>query len=76
MKVGDLVYIHDSFGPLPKDLFGVITRIKYNTDPKYPPVEVELLTFKEKEKICSWYQPKHLMVLEEAYDAIPAGGQS
>ena len=66
MKVGDLVYIHDSFGPLPKDLFAIIRRIKHNTDQRYPPVEVELWTFKEKEKICSWYEPKHLMVLEDA----------
>ena len=69
MKVGDLVYIHDSFGPLPKDLFGIIMRIKRNTDPKYPPVELAIWTFKEKEKICSWYEPKHLMVLEEGYAA-------
>lgn len=66
MKVGDLVYIRDSFGPLPKDLFGVITRIKHRTDPKYPPVGIELRTFKEKEKLCSWYEPHHLLLLEEA----------
>jgi len=68
MKVGDLVYIHDSFGPLPKDLFGIIRRIKLNTDWRYPPVEFELLTFKEKEKICSWYQYNHLTLIEESYD--------
>lgn len=68
MKVGDLVYIHDSFGPLPKDLFGIVTRIKFETGPKYPPVNVELWTFKEKEKLCSWYEPKHLMMVEESYD--------
>ena len=66
MKRGDLVYIHDSFGPLPKDLFGIITRIKLETDPKYPPVNIELWVFKEKEKICSWYEPHHLLLLEEA----------
>jgi hypothetical protein len=68
MKAGDLVYIHDSFGPLPKDLFGVIRRIQHNTDWRRPPVELELWTFKEKEKLCSWYQPKHLTVIEEAYE--------
>jgi hypothetical protein len=68
LKVGDLVYIHESFGPLPKDLFGTIMRIKHNTDPKYPPVCLELWVFKEKEKVCSWYEPKHLTVLEEEYE--------
>jgi hypothetical protein len=50
LKVGVLVYTHESFGPLPKDLFGTIMRIKHNTDPKYPPVCLELWVFKEKRK--------------------------
>ena len=68
--VGDLVYIHESFGPLPKDLFAVVTNIRYRLpalDDRYPPVNIELLVFKEKEKICSWYEPFHLTFLERSY---------
>lgn len=73
MKIGDLVYIHESFGPMPVDLFGVITRISYHfpsPDDRlmYPPINIELRVFKEKEKICSWYEPYHLMVVEEGYE--------
>jgi hypothetical protein len=69
--VGDLVYIHDSFGPLPKDLFAVVTRVAHRLpalDDRYPPVNVELYVFKEKAKICNWYEPKHLTILEKRYD--------
>lgn len=73
MKIGDLVYIHKSFGPMPVDLFGVITRISYHfpslTDRfRYPPINIELLVFKKEEKICSWFEPHHLIVVEEGYD--------
>jgi len=69
--VGDLVYIHDSFGPLPKNLFAVVTRVAHRLpalDDRYPLVNVELYVFKEKAKICSWYEPKHLTILEKRYD--------
>lgn len=67
--VGDLVYIHDSF-VLPKDLFGIVTKRKHAApafDDRYPPVQVEVLVFAEKEKTCSWYEPQHLTVLERGY---------
>jgi hypothetical protein len=67
--VGDLVYIHDSFG-LPKDLFAIVTKRKHATpafDERYPPVQVEVLVLAEKEKTCSWYEPQHLTVLERGY---------
>ena len=68
--VGDLVYIHDSFGPLPKDLFAVVTRVMHRLpalDDRYPHVNVELLVLQAKEKICSYYEPKHLTILEKRY---------
>lgn len=71
MKAGDLVYIHDSFGPMPVDLFAVITQVKQRLpalDYRYPPVSIELLVFKEQPKICSWFEPHHLMLVEEGYD--------
>ena len=64
--VGDLVYIHDSI-VLPKDLFGIVTKRKHAApafDERYPPVQIEVLVFAEKEKTCSWYEPQHLTVLE------------
>jgi len=71
LDIGDLVYIHESFGPLPKDLFAVVTRVTHRLpalDDRYPLVNVELCVFKEKAKICSWYEPKHLIILEKRYD--------
>ena len=71
--VGDLVYIHDSFGPLPKDLFAVVTRVMHRLpalDDRYPLVNVELLVLQAKEKICSYYEPKHLTILEKRYEHV------
>ncbi len=71
VEVGDLVYIHESFGPLPKDLFAVVTRITHRLpalDDRYPLVNVELRVFKQTPKISSWYEPKHLIILEKRYD--------
>lgn len=68
--VGDLVYIHESFGPLPKDLFAVVTNIRYRLpalDDRYPLVNIELLVFGKTDKISSWYQPFHLTFLERDY---------
>jgi len=69
VEVGDLVYIHESYGPLPKDLFAVVTRVAHRLpalDDRYPPVSVELWVFKDKPK--SWYEPEHLTILEKKYD--------
>jgi hypothetical protein len=71
VEVGDLVYIHDSYGPLPKDLFAVVTRVAHRLpalDDRYPPVSVELWVFKQEPKISSWYEPEHLTILEKKYD--------
>ena len=71
VEVGDLVYIHESYGPLPKDLFAIVTRVAHPLpalDDRYPFISVELWVFKEKPKICSWYEPKHLTILEKKYD--------
>jgi hypothetical protein len=70
VEVGDLVYIHESYGPLPKDLFAVVTRVAHPLpalDDRYPITSVELWVFKEKPKISSWYEPKHLTILEKKY---------
>ena len=69
--IGDLVYIHEAYGPLPQDLFGVVTYISHRLpalDDSYPLVKIELWVFKEKAKICSWYEPKHLTILEKNYE--------
>jgi len=70
VEVGDLVYIHESYGPLPKDLFAIVTRVAHRLpalDNRYPPVTVELWVFNEKSKISSWYEPEHLTILEKKY---------
>lgn len=69
-REGDLVYIHESFGPLPVDLFAVITKIRYRLpalDDRYPLVNIELLVFGKVDKIASWYQPHHLTFLERGF---------
>ncbi len=71
VEVGDLVYIHDSYGPLPKDLFAVVTRVAHRLpalDDRYPPVSVELWVFNQEPKISSWYEPEQLTILEKKYD--------
>ena len=71
VEVGDLVYIHESYGPLPKDLFAVVTHVVHRLpalDDRYPPVNVELWVFKQTPKISSWYEPKHLTILEKRYE--------
>ena len=76
VEVGDLVYIHESYGPLPKDLFAVVTRVAHPLPAlgdRYPLTSVELWVFKEKPKICSWYEPKHLTILEKKYDTAGKG---
>jgi len=69
-RPNDLVYIHDSYGPLPKDLFAVVTKVRHclpALDDRYPPINIELLVCKQQDKICSWYQPTHLTLLERNY---------
>ena len=71
--VGDLVYIHEAYGPLPENLFAVVTHVVHrlpHVADCWPLVRVELYVFKEKAKICSWYEPKHLTILEKRYEEI------